>query len=296
MSEEERDARPAVAVLGLGSMGRAIANAVVGSTALSVWNRSPAREGHLRSVATVTASPVEAASASDIMLFSLIDNAAVRDVLGQCADALTGHTVVNVTNGTPDEARSLAEWVEAHHARYLHGAIMATPPMIGRVEARLLYSGSAEAFDAAKGTLELLGTPSFIGADPGRAPLFELALLSTMYGLYGGFFHAAGTIAAEGDSLADLAALAQPWVAGLAASLPRLADQMAAAVYDQNVVASLSTQARGLDHFAAWCSSRGISGDLLEPLRRLVAMRIADGYGEHGIASVFEGVRPPLRD
>lgn len=283
----------AVSVLGLGSMGKAVARVLARDADVTVWNRTEAKaEGLSESGIRVASTASSAIEASRIVIVSLVDNDAVRSVLKESSGALRNRLVVNLTNGTPDEARELAEFVNADGNEYLHGAVMAIPPMVGTPAATILYSGAQEdAFQHVEPLLAKLGNPRFLADDPGRAPLFELALLSIMYGLYGGFFHAGATVAAERQSIDELAKLAVPWATGLASALPRLAQQMSNGSYDQNVSSTLTMQAKGLDHFSEWGADHQISGDFIEPMRKLMNARIAQGLGEHGIASIFELVR-----
>ncbi|MFE5870036.1 hypothetical protein ACFQ6V_15495 [Streptomyces roseifaciens] len=51
-------------------------------------------------------------------------------------------------------------------------------------------SGEREVFDAHREALERLGAAHFAGAEPGLAALLDIALLSGMYGLFSGVFHA----------------------------------------------------------------------------------------------------------
>lgn len=282
----------AVAVLGLGSMGKAVARSLARDAEVIVWNRTQAKaEGLSESGIGVASTASSAIEASRIVIVSLVDNAAVRRVLKESSGALRSRLIVNLTNGTPDEARKLADAVATEGGRYLHGAVMAVPPMVGTPAATILCSGVQEAFQQTQPLLAKLGNLSHIGEDPGRAPLFELALLSIMYGLYGGFFHAGATVAAEGQSINELAKLAVPWATGLAGALPRLAQQMSIGSYDQNVSSTLTMQAKGLDHFSEWGTDHQISGVFIEPMRKLMNARISEGLGGHGIASIFELVR-----
>lgn len=73
------------------------------------------------------------------MIVSVLDYPAAREVLSAAGDALAGRTVVNLTNGTPKDARDMAAWVAGKGARYLDGGIMAVPAMIGGPGSLVLY-------------------------------------------------------------------------------------------------------------------------------------------------------------
>ncbi len=71
-------------------------------------------------------------------------------------------------------------------ADYLDGGIMAIPPMIDRPEALVLYSGSEKSFNAYQKELDSLGTSKYLGSEAGLAPLYDLALLAGMWGMFAG--------------------------------------------------------------------------------------------------------------
>ncbi|PJI40806.1 MAG: 6-phosphogluconate dehydrogenase [Rhizobium sp.] len=282
-----------VSLLGLGSMGQAAAKLLVAHAPLTVWNRTGSKSEALRRKGVDVASSADAAvRASPITIVSLLDNAAVRAVLSTCGASLAGRIVINLTNGIPAEARHIAELVTDQGGAYLHGAVMATPPMLGSSGAMILFSGSEQAYSSASKVLAALGNCAFLGTDPGQAPTLELGLLSIMYGLYGGFFHAAATLEAEGKPFDDLFRLAGPWIAGLAAALPRLGDQITRRAYDEGTSSSLRMQMVGMDHYMKWSEAQGIRGSLMQPMRDLMTARTEAGYGSHGIASIYELIRP----
>lgn len=57
-------------------------------------------------------------------------------------EALAGRTILNVTSGTPDDARAMHLWTQGLGMRYLDGAILAYPEQIGTEAARILVAGA----------------------------------------------------------------------------------------------------------------------------------------------------------
>nr|WP_260855096.1 hypothetical protein [Mesorhizobium amorphae] len=151
-------------------------------------------------------------------------------MIDQAASALPGRTLVNLTNGTPAQARAMAERVTGLGAAYLDGGIMATPPMIGGEHALILYSGSKAAFDAHAEVLEELGAANYLGTDAGLASLHDLALLSGMYGLFAGFFHASALVDSEGIPAGAFFKLLGPWMTAMMGELPDMPRRSTAAV------------------------------------------------------------------
>ncbi|MER9400265.1 NAD(P)-binding domain-containing protein [Mesorhizobium sp. M0615] len=169
-----------ITVIGLGAMGTALAEAFLNQGhAVTVWNRSPAKAEALAAKGAIVAKSVEeAVRSSPLIVACLLVYDTAREVLGPSRDALSGRTLVNLTNGTPEQARAMSGWAVSQGASYIDGGIMAVPPMIGGPHALILYSGSRQAFDACSGQLGALGTSKFLGEDAGLAPLYDISLLT----------------------------------------------------------------------------------------------------------------------
>ncbi|WP_372516322.1 NAD(P)-dependent oxidoreductase [Streptomyces noursei] len=289
-------ARRNVAVLGLGDMGTALAAALLAAGhRVTVWNRTARKaDGLVEQGARRAASPAEAIGASDVVIVCILDYADVAPLLSDDgADAaLKGKVVVNVTNGSPAEARELAERVAGLGADYLDGGIMAVPEIIGAPQAVVLYSGAKDAFEAHREVLDAFAGSVYLGADPGLAPLNDLALLSGMYGMFGGFLHAAGLVrSAGGNVTAFTTELLMPWLRAMADSqLPAMAAQVDSGDYG----ATGSNLAMQVSHDAIGDVSRaqGVSTELFAPLWELMKRRVADGHGAESVGGVVELVHP----
>ena len=172
------ESRKQVGVLGLGRMGAALAGALLGAgNDVVVWNRSPLKAGPLVDRgARLAATPAEVASA-DVVISCLSTFDSQQSVL----EAASPKRLVNLTSGTPEQARAVAEWAASRGIEYVDGVIMAVPQGIGTPNARILYSGSEPAFTAQRDVLEVLGEPLFLGKEAGLAALYDLALLGIMW-------------------------------------------------------------------------------------------------------------------
>jgi len=100
---------------------------------------------------------------------------------------------------------------------------MAIPPMIATPEAFVLYSGPRDAFDRAEPALASLGTTRYVGEDTGLAALYDLALLSGMYGTFIGVLQAIALVRSEGVHATGFLELLQPWLAAMSATVPAFA-------------------------------------------------------------------------
>ncbi|BBJ38910.1 dehydrogenase [Streptomyces antimycoticus] len=289
-----------VTVLGLGDMGTALARALVkAGHRTTVWNRTAAKAEALAAEGALTAATAgEAVAASPLVVVCLLDYDSVRQVLEPLGDALSGKAVVNLTNGTPQQARDLAAWAAGHGAHYLDGGIMAVPPMIGTPAAFLLYSGSPDVFADHRAVLDLFGESHHLGEDPGRAPLYDLALLSAMYGMFSGVLHAYALVRSDGVAAADVAPLLGRWLTAMSGAADGFAQQIDSGDHATGVVSNLAMQSAAFVNFTGSAGDQGISPELIAPIGDLMARRVADGHGHEGLSgwwscSAREGPAPP---
>lgn len=279
-----------VTVLGLGDMGTALAAAfLAGGHPTTVWNRTAAKaEPLVAKGASRAATVAEAAGANEFVVVCLLDYRSVREVLDV---DLSGRVLVNLTNGTPAQARELAAWAAGKGAAYLDGGIMAVPPMIGTPASFLLYSGEQAVFDTHREVLDLLGVSHFLGADPGMAALQDIALLSGMYGMFMGVLHAFALVGTEGVRATEFAPMLSGWLAAMSGFAHGAAEQIDKGDYTIGVVSNLAMQAAGYGNIELAAREQGISPELLAPLGPLMAKRVADGHGAEDVTGVIELLR-----
>ncbi|CEJ15906.1 Glutamyl-tRNA reductase [bacterium YEK0313] len=282
-----------IAILGLGAMGQALAaRLLTQGHAVTVWNRTRGKAAALAAKgAREAASAAEAVAASDIAVLCVLDYAAAAAVIDDAAPALAGRALVNLTNGTPAQARAAAEHVAGLGAAYLDGGIMATPPMIGGDHALILYSGSKATFEAHAGTLEGLGAAHYLGTDAGLASLHDLALLSGMYGLFAGFFQATALVDSEGIRAGAFLKLLGPWLTAMMGELPGYAEKIDSGDHSVGVVSNLGMQTASLGNILTAASEQGVATDLLAPMLDLFRRRLGPGTADEDISGVFELIR-----
>ncbi|WP_409186652.1 NAD(P)-dependent oxidoreductase [Amycolatopsis sp. VS8301801F10] len=275
-------------VLGLGAMGSALAGALLGAgRPVTVWNRSADKAKPLvERGAAAAGSAAEAIAANELTIVCLLDDASVREVLETAS--LAGRTVVNLTNGTPRQARELGEWVAERGGKFLDGGIMAVPPMIGQPGAFVFYSGPKDVFDAHRDAFDTFGGSNYVGEDPGLAALHDLALLSGMYGQFIGILQAYALIRSEGLSAVEFAPLLSGWLTAMGSFAETAAAEIDSGDYTQNVVSNLGMQAAGFENLPLAAADQGVSAELLAPLHQLLLRRAADGHGAENLTSVIE--------
>ncbi|QSB15072.1 NAD(P)-dependent oxidoreductase [Natronosporangium hydrolyticum] len=281
-----------VSVIGLGKMGAAMASALLtAGRRTTVWNRTLAKADALVASGAVRAESVaDALRASPVAIISLGDYAAVRALLAAHPDALADRTVVNLTTGTPEEARELAEWVTSRGADYLDGAMLAVPQTVGTQDGFFLYSGAAAGFDAHRATLDVLASSHYLGEDPAVAELWDLALLGTGYATLIGFLHSLAILDTVQVPPAQFLPLATRWLHGMLAFLPELAGEVEAQQYGDGVSPVAMNRAAVANLIEA-SVRRGVDPAVHAPLRALLDRRTADGHGDDSFASLVELLR-----
>jgi 3-hydroxyisobutyrate dehydrogenase-like beta-hydroxyacid dehydrogenase len=286
-----RENKISVTVLGLGAMGSALASALVDKGyPTTVWNRSPGKADALVAKGAAAVDDVaDAVNAGRLVVVCLLDNESVVDVLGRAA--LSGRVVVNLTNGTPRQGRDLAKWVAELDADFLDGGIMAIPPMIGTPAAFVFYSGSRAAFDTYHEVLDTFGDSKYMGTDPGLAALYDIALLSGMYGMFMGVVHAYALIASEGLSAQAFAPLLERWVVAMTGMIATTGQSVDHGDHSTGVTSSIGMQAAGYVNLIETAHDQGVSAELLAPLRKMMDERVADGHGDDAIGGIIEVLR-----
>src|SRR5215467_15180011 len=120
-----------ISVIGTGRMGSALATALHNKGfSTTVWNRTSSKTVALARLGLrVAESLQEAARASDVIIVNVSDYGTTQQLLQgpDVASALAGKTLVQLTSGTPQEARQMESWARQHQISYLDGAIMSYP-------------------------------------------------------------------------------------------------------------------------------------------------------------------------
>jgi 3-hydroxyisobutyrate dehydrogenase-like beta-hydroxyacid dehydrogenase len=193
-----------VTVLGLGSMGFAIARLFIErGRRVTVWNRSADKADALVAQgATLAASAADAIRASKLVVMCVYDYGAAKAILQSpgVVQALDGKILVQLTTGSPEEAREALAWAHKQGAAYLDGAIQAAPSQMGQADTPVLLSGDSAVYASVQEVLkDLAGNIAFLGDKIEAAATMDLATLSYVYGATVGFIQ--GALIAETQGL-----------------------------------------------------------------------------------------------
>ncbi|WP_433310016.1 NAD(P)-dependent oxidoreductase [Micromonospora sp. CA-269861] len=278
-----------VTVLGLGDMGSAIAKTFIDrGHRTTVWNRTMSRAlPMVDSGATAAASAAEAAAASPLVVLCLLDGAAVDEVLATVDAAVAGKVVVNLTSGSPHQARANDRWARQRGATYLDGKILGDAADVGTPRIMLSFSGSRKAIDAHGSTLGELGTVTYRGEEAGLAAVEFMAQVAMGYEILIGFLHTLRLVQAEGVDVAEFAERAASSVAAMPPLLTSIGNAVKAGEYPPDL-GPLNVQAALMDDMISHRESIGAEAVRMREVRDLMNRRIADGFGAQGFSSLFE--------
>ncbi|WP_459712860.1 NAD(P)-dependent oxidoreductase [Actinophytocola sp. KF-1] len=274
----------AVTVVGTGAIGSAVVRLLLrGGYDVTVWNRTAGRAAGLVAEGAVRVGSVqEAVSAGPLVLVTLKDHAAVRQVLAQ-AD-LSGRTVVGMYTGTAEQARQTAAQVADLGGQYLDAGVQASPESLGT--ATIGYSGSRSAFDRHRAVLDLLGTPRFVGEAPDAAAIWDLTLFGLWYDAQLGLLRALDAVRAAGIDLAEFAGTASTQLGHVLSAVPATVAELRQATYPPGP-ATLAEHLTVVGHLIdARADSPVGAGGLPEVAARIKAL-IADGHDDEGLTATI---------
>ena len=276
-----------ISVIGLGLMGAALAKTLHGADHdLTVWNRSPERMKPFADLGVVTAkSAAEAIAASPVILIC-IDNYTVTEALLETDGIpvlLAGRTVVQLSTGTPKEARDAAQWMAARGVAYLDGAILAGPTDIGTEDGQILLAGEVVAHERVGPLLDCLGgRVRYLGTIVGAASALDLAWLTTCYGRFMAIIHAANLCGSEGASLEEFIAIFKDEPA-----IQHYTRVIAEDRFDETT-ATLQVWGAALQRIRQQGQDAGISTEIPDFLAGFFERAVAAGYGEQNVMSLVK--------
>jgi 3-hydroxyisobutyrate dehydrogenase len=173
-----------VAILGTGKMGGAMARRLADSGFdLTLWNRTAARAAELH-IGHVAASPAAATSGADIVISSLTNDAAVRDVyLGEAGALASAENTLFIDTSTagPEVIDALGREADARGARLLSAPVVGSVPAVLAGKLLILAGGDRTDYEQALPVLGSLGDVRYVGAR-GNAQRLKL-IANSMLGI-----------------------------------------------------------------------------------------------------------------
>lgn len=172
----------AVGVVGTGMLGAAVARRLLGCGARVVaYNRTPEKAEQLaRDGATAAPAPADVASECPLVITCVKDAEAVRDVaLGPSGIAASGArpVVCDMSTITPADSRAIARSLAGGAGiEMLDTPVMGGPAVAAKGGLVMMASGDRAAFDAQRGTLDLVAGRIFFLGGAGTALSVKLAM------------------------------------------------------------------------------------------------------------------------
>jgi 3-hydroxyisobutyrate dehydrogenase-like beta-hydroxyacid dehydrogenase len=289
------DNRRTIAVLGLGNMGSALAEALLSAGhSVTVWNRTPSRCVPLvERGATVAKSAAEAVQASDLAIICVTDHAATMSVTqnDDFAKALAGKPLAQLGVITAEESRQTAGWAEAQNIDYLEASIMGLPDEVRNTAATLVCSGPKRVFDANKDVLTVFGNTEHVSETTGAAYEFDKTYYPFGYAMMQGFIQGAALAHAGGFSIEAYTRVMTRRLAVFPERLERLGSLIADRNHDGNQ-AGLYVWAETFAKSLNLCRTLRVDDTLPTAVMRNFEKAMKSGYREKEISALFEVLLP----
>ncbi|QSQ18558.1 NAD(P)-dependent oxidoreductase [Myxococcus landrumensis] len=279
-----------IAVIGSGLMGTALSRAFAAAGhEVAVWNRTHAKAKAVGGGTVAFENLREALAGRELVVVSLSNYAASAELFSSegIAAALAGTTLVQLTSGSPSDARSGLEWAKRHGVDYLDAAILAYPGFVATDYATVFYAGSRAVFDRHHQTLQAIARNSvYVDEQIGSAATLDCAILEAYYGGCLSMLHAAAMCKAEGLDPKLFFAQKNSFL-GLVSVTADAAQDMVARDDFSGDQCSLNTHVAAIEHIVRLSRDARISArfpqELLENYRRALGA----GLGAQELPAVF---------
>jgi len=282
-------------VIGLGAMGSTLARLLLrNGYRVTVWNRTSAKsEPLIRDGAILAPSAASAVGASPVVVVCVHDYKATNEILGtpEVASALAGRILIQLTTGSPQEARDSEAWARERGADYLDGAIQAAPEQMARPDTTILVSGTETAFRRSEPVLKVFGgNVKYLGEQVGAASAMDLATLSYVYGAVLGFFHGALVSESEGFGVDTYGSI----VAEIAPSFGEFLKHEGAVIQTGNYAVSespLKISVEATERLAQAARDAQINSEFPTFAAGLFKRAMVAGYGNEEAAALIKVLR-----
>jgi 3-hydroxyisobutyrate dehydrogenase-like beta-hydroxyacid dehydrogenase len=268
-------------------MGSALARAFVeNGWPTTVWNRSPEKAATLVEKGAVLAPAVAAAvAASPVVIMCVSNYTVVQQILSDSGAKFGGKLLVQLSTGTPREARASEAWAQQHQADYLEGKITGGPESIGTPDAHILLSGAEAVFHKAEPLLRVLSSQlDYKGAGIGLASAWDMVLIMRYYGMFLSLFHSIQICQAEGIPLEQYSTLLGEQGKGYE---KWLCDNIESGSYGETS-APLELWAAGMERIVQQAQDTHTNADFPKFASTLFQKAMTAGYGRQEVSALFK--------
>jgi 3-hydroxyisobutyrate dehydrogenase-like beta-hydroxyacid dehydrogenase len=287
-----RDPRLTVGLIGLGNMGAAIAERLLGSgSELVLYNRSQEKAEPFRlRGARVAETAGELAAAVEVVLTSLADDDALESVAAAVAAAARPGTVlVDLSTVSPAASARVAARAKEASLLYLRAPVSGNPSVVRAGNLTFIVSGPPEALERAEPVLLTIGRAIHDVGEHEQARIVKLAINLVIGGL--------------AELMAEALVLAEGSGVSRAALLETMGDSAAGAPFvkyktepllrdDYSATFTTRLMEKDLDLVLEAAEGAGVRLPLAAEIKTLIRSAIEAGYGDDDFMALF----PYLRD
>ena len=291
----EIDETKNIAVIGLGNMGSALADALLkAGFPMTVWNRTASKsESLVERGAKVANTVAEAAQNTDITIVCVSDYATITSIIHNDAVAkeLEGKLLAQLGIITAEESCLCASWATARNIEYLEGSIMGSPDEVRNAEATVVCSGPKQVFDDCSNFLSVFGTIEHVSEVTGAVYNFDKAYYAFGYAVKQGFIQGAAQAYTSGFSIEAYTRI----MIGRLTTITESLNPLGASIADRDHDGDQATLKVWADSYAQsldLCRSLGVDDTLPNALMRNFENAVNAGYGDKELSAIFEVLLP----
>lgn len=284
-----------VSIIGLGAMGSALARALLrGGHRPTVWNRTTAKADPLvRDGASLAADAASAVAGSPVVIVCVDNYEVTRDILSapDVRPHLSGRVLVQLSTGTPQEARDAERWARDNGGEYVDGAILAYPDQMGTPEATLLVAGAESSFQRCEPLLRsLAGGLTYVGEEAGAASALDCATLSFLFGALLGAIHGARICEIEGLRVDEFGSMLEELMPVVGGEVKQLSERIQANRYDDSH-ATLRTYAAAAVRLVQQASDSRVDSSFPAYASTALQKGMNAGLGNEDLAALIKVLR-----
>jgi 3-hydroxyisobutyrate dehydrogenase-like beta-hydroxyacid dehydrogenase len=136
-----------------------------------------------------------------------------------------------------------------------------------------------------------LGTAQYLSTDFGLAALYDLSLLTAMYGMFSGYLQAITMVNTANIKATNFTPLVIQWLQAMMLSIPQMAEEIDSKNYSSQVVSALDMQSKAFVNLTDTYEKLGLTANLISPLKDLMEKAVSRGYGKDNLSALFEVMR-----
>lgn len=279
-----------ISILGLGSMGSALAQCLVGAGhTVGVWNRTPGKSTALADAgATVFDSADDAVAASDLTIICIKGHSETLDLVRGLRTPLSGKTICDMSTGDTADADALVSELQGRGAGYMLGMINAYTSGIGSDDVAILTVGGDGTWDQYGDVIRTLGGKSaHVGSRPAALAALFAGLFTVRQGFMFGMIN--GALACKKAGIAmDVFAAQIPASLKLVHDYYDLFARTVPTEDFDNAEASLKVYALAQQDALQTFRALGAPADFIELIHAQTKAALDDGYGDKQLTSLVK--------